>query len=274
LTTASQMAQDFAFPSRPEEVDVLKFVIERNPCDANAHLHLGNLLANLGRLDEAAKCWEKATELNPATAMAWRNLGLLAWAKGDLAKAQSLYRKAATARPDDQTLVRDLANILLAAGRRPDAIEVMASMPFKEMRRVEIAAALAQAYVDETRYDDAMKLLASTPYFVNWEGQDLPWRLFNTAHIERGKRRLELKEFGGALEDFEAALTYPVNLNVGRPDKPEEAPAQYWRGKALAALGRNQDARAAWQEGVNGCEGSSVQNEYRHRCREALGKTK
>ena len=109
---------------------------------------------------------------------------------------------------------------------------------------------LAQAYLDQQRYDDCVKLLAATPYFVNWEGQGITWDLFNRAHVERGRQRLERGNAQGALADFEAALTYPANLNVGRPSKPHEAAAQYWRGAALAALGRGDEARAAWQAGA------------------------
>ena len=108
------------------------------------------------------------------------------------------------------------------------------------------------------------------PYFVNWEGQDVTWRMFNRAHIERGRQRLEKADAKAALVDFEAALTYPANLNVGRSNKPEEAPAQYWRGKALAALGRAADARSAWQAGAAGADVAGAQNEYRQKCREAL----
>ena len=274
LQKAAKLDRDFVFPSRPEEVDILKFAVEKNAADANAHLHLGNLLANLGRLDEAEKQWEAAARLAPAKAMALRNLGLLTWAKGDLAKAEELYRKAVAARPGDQTLFRDLVEILLAAGKRPEAIRLMETMPVKGLRRAEITIALAQAYVDERRYDAAVKLLEATPYFVNWEGQDVTWRLFNKAHIERGRERLEKKDFQAALQDFEAALTYPANLNVGRPERPREAPAQYWRGKALEALGRHADARAAWQAGIASADRSRTgeQDEYRQRCREALEK--
>jgi tetratricopeptide (TPR) repeat protein len=258
------------FASRPEEVEILKFAIEKNPKDASAHLHLGNLLANLGRLDEAARHWELSAGLDSKKATALRNLGLLAWAKGDFSKAESLYRRAVAARPDDQTLHRDLAECLLAAGKRPEAIEVMEKMPVKGLRRAEITIALAQAYLDEKRYGDTVKLLESTPYFVNWEGQDVTWRIFNRAHIERGRQLLEKEDFAAALKDFEAALTYPANLNVGRSDKPEEAAAQYWRGKALAALGRADDARSAWKEGAAGAAGSAAQNEHRDLCRKAL----
>jgi predicted negative regulator of RcsB-dependent stress response len=72
------------------------------------------------------------------------------------------------------------------------------------------------------------------------------------------------------LQDFEAALTYPENIGVGRSNKPREAPAQYWRGKALQALGRSEQARAAWKQGAALPESSGEQNEYRELCQKAL----
>ena len=93
---------------------------------------------------------------------------------------------------------------------------------------------LAQAYRDEHRDADCIKLLESTPYFVNWEGQDLPWRLYNQAHLERGRGLLDHGHAQAALADFEAALRYPANLNVGRPDKPEEAPPNTGAGRPSA----------------------------------------
>jgi len=76
------------------------------------------------------------------------------------------------------------------------------------------------------------------------------------------------------LHDFEAALTYPENIGVGRSNKPREAQAQYWRGSALEALERYEDARLAWKEGAAGYEGSREQNKYRELCKKALTNTK
>ncbi|MGQ9573705.1 MAG: DUF5107 domain-containing protein [Thermoguttaceae bacterium] len=270
LRRAAGIDRDFVFPSRPEEIEILNFAVQNNPIDANAQLHLGNLLANFGRLEEAATHWERAAALAPGKSMAWRNLGLLAAAKGDLGRAESLYRKAAAARPGDQTLWRDLAEILIAAGKRPEAIRLMETMPVKGMRRAEITIALVQAYCDQRRWDDAVRLLESTPYFVNWEGQDITWRLFNRAHVERGRQFFEKRDYQAALKDFEAALTYPANLNVGRSNRPQEAEAQYWRGRALQALGRIDQARAAWKQGAAGHRGSENQNRHRQLCRQAL----
>jgi tetratricopeptide (TPR) repeat protein len=270
LKQAAETHKDRVFASRVEEVDILRYAVKENPTDAQAHLQLGCLLANLGRVEEAAAEWQQAAERDPKSSIAWRNLGLVAAQKNDLPTAEDRYRKAIAARPSDQTLYRDLAEILIAANRRPDAIRLVETMPLDGMRRAEITVMLAQAYVDERRFEDCIKLLESTPYFVNWEGQDITWRLFNRAHIERGRQRLDKGDAQAALADFEAALTYPANLNVGRSNKPEEAPAQYWRGKALMALNRPADARAAWQLGAAGADVAGVQNEYRQKCREAV----
>ncbi len=129
---------------------------------------------------------------------------------------------------------------------------------------------LAQTYFDGKQYDETIDLLESTPYFVNWEGQTVTWDLFHRAHMQRGRARFEAKEYAEALQDFEAALTYPENIGVGRSHRPQEAPAQYWRGKTLQTLGREDDAKAAWREGAVSVEGSKEQNEHRRLCREAL----
>jgi len=271
LAQAGKTYKDYVFPSRPEAVEVFKYAIDEKPDDAYAHLHLGNLYGNFGRLDEAARHWRRAGELDSSLSIAFRNLGLYAWAVDeDLAKAEGYYRKAIAARPKDQTLYRDLADILLAGKKRSEAIKVLESTPFEKLRRADVIIMLAQAYVDEQRYTNAIDLLESTPYFVNWEGQTITRDLFSKAHLQRGRKRFEDKSFEGALKDFEAALTYPENIGVGRSNKPREAPAHYWRGKALEALGRLEDACSAWEKGANGQGGSKEQNEYQELCKKAL----
>jgi len=274
LQQAAATYRDYVFPSRPEALKIFAYALRTNPDDACAHLHLGNLYAHLGRVTEAAGHWRKAAALNPSLSIAQRNLGLYAWAaEDDLPKAERFYRKAIEARPKDQTLYRDLAEILLAQKRRGDAIEVLESTPFEKLRRADIIIVLAQAYFDEQRYTDTIDLLESTPYFVNWEGQTVTWDLFQKSHMQRGRQRFDEESFKGALQDFEAALTYPENIGVGRSNKPQEAAAQYWRGKTLQALGRESEAKSAWQQGAAGAEGSAEQDKYRRLSAAALKET-
>ena len=263
--------KDFVFPSRPEAVEVFEYAVKTNPDNAYAHLHLGDLYANLGRVKEAAMQWRLAADLDATLSIAFRNLALYALAtQNDPAEAENLYRKAITARPSDQTLYRDLADILIADNKRPEAINVLESTPSEGLRRADVIIMLAQAYYDEQRYTEAIDLLESTPYFVNWEGQTITWDIFHKAHMKRGEARFEKKDYAGALRDFEAALTYPENIGVGCSNRPREARAQYWRGKTLEALGRRDEARSAWRQGAAGSEHSGEQNKYRELCKEAL----
>ena len=224
-------ARTASSPRGPKKFLILRHAIANSPNDGQARLQLGCLLGNLGRIGEAVPLWNEAAALN-AGSIAWRNLGLVAAVDGDVQRAEQCFRRAIEARPDDQTLYRDLAELLVEDQRRGDAIALLESMPLQGPRRAEITVILAESYVAEKRYEQCIELLESLPYFVNWEGQDITWRLFNQAHLERGRQRLASGDATGALADFDAALTYPANLNVGRSNQPIEAPAQFWRGQA------------------------------------------
>ncbi|UCG26870.1 MAG: DUF5107 domain-containing protein, partial [Bacteroidales bacterium] len=110
LSVASDSYRDFILASRPTTSDVLKYAIEKNPEDAHAFYQLGNLMGNLGRLDEAGENWEQAVRLDPSISVTWRNLGLYYWVvEDDHSRSEECYRNAINARPSDQTLYRDLA---------------------------------------------------------------------------------------------------------------------------------------------------------------------
>ena len=106
-------------------------------------------------------------------------------------------------RSTDQTLYRDLAEILIADNQQQKAIKILESTPYKKLKRADIIIMLTQAYFKKKQYDEAMNLLETTPYFVNWEGQMITWDLFNRAHIESGKQHYQKKKYMLALDEFE-----------------------------------------------------------------------
>lgn len=271
LDLASSLASDYVFPSRSETIKVLQYALGQNPDDGRAHLYLGNLYAGLGRIDEAVSQWKFAVEKDPTLSVAHRNLGLYYWNHGrDLSLAAEAYRKAVAARPNDQVLYRDLARIQVERNDKHAAIQLLETMPNENRRRADVTSLLARTYSEAKRYDDAIELLESAT-FSNWEGDRNAWGLFSTAHIERGILELERGNQKEALADFERALSYPDNLHVGRPSQPQEARALFWKGKALAALGRTEEAHKAWQEGATNAPGEREQNEHIRRCRKELG---
>lgn len=267
---AARMVADDVFPSRPETIPILRAAIEHNAQDGRAHLYLGNLYAGLQRLDEAVEQWTAAVTIDPTLSVAHRNLGIHAWkVRRDLDAGAEHLEQAIAARPNDQTLYRDLAQIEVARGRLSAAIKLLETMPLERPRRGDTTLLLAQTYVDARQYDAALRLLASSS-FSNREGNTSTRGVFVRAHLERGRARLDAGDLELALEDFQAALTYPPNLNVGRPASPQEAEARYWEGRTLKALGRLDEATDALQTCEAGNPGGERQNEFIQRCREEL----
>ncbi len=270
LDMARSVFPHYAFPSHVEFEAVLQYAIDADKNNPRPPLYLGNLYAGLGRLEEAVKAWEAAAALPNAPSVAYRNLGLYAWKEnGDLERASALYEQAIAAFPEDQTLYRDAASILIARDKSGEAIALIEGMPVERPRRGDVTVLLAETYNAVKKYDDTIALLDDS-YFSNWENNNQSWRVWSKAHLERGKQRLEAGNAEGALEDFEAALTYPENLGVGRSANPEEAEEHYWRGQALATLNRMDEAKSAWESGASGRQGSDTQNAYVARCADAL----
>ncbi len=238
------------------------------------------MAADLAKLDDAVAHWERAVELNPALHEAWRLLGLHAWKKeNDLHKAEGCYRKAIETAAGDQLLYRDLAEILTALKRRPEAVELIQGMPHERVLRYDVSGWLAQALLDEGRYSDCIDFL-SEARFSNWEASSRPRDLFVQALLARGKDYYRDGNYEAALGDFERALTYPENLEVGARYEETNAETQYWLGKACLALGRAEEAKLAWQAGAQQRTSADpalpfiritpAQNEHVEKCRTAL----
>ena len=271
LSQAAKSYSDFIFASHPETEEVLKFAIRKNSGDALAYYQLGNLYGNFGRLDEAAELWNKTVSLNPSLSIAWRNLGLYYWeAEQDLDKSEKCYRNAIKARPDDQTLYRDMGRVLVENHKRPEAIELLEKVPYKNKLRSDIILDLAEFYLDENRYDECLKLLKSVPYFIIWEGSTISWNLYNQANLRKGTAYFNEKNYEAALDCFVDALSFPENLGIGKSKHTEEAEAWFWRGKTLGALGKSLEALEAWKMGSESHLGSEKQNRYRKMCSELL----
>ena len=265
LATAARLEHDRVFPSRAETIPVLQFVIERTG-DERVHLMLGNLYAGLGRMDEAVEAWTSAK----SSSVAHRSLAMTAWKReAELERAAFHFTEAIERRPSDQTLYRDLGRLRLEQGSAALAIELLSTMPVAKRRRADVTLLLARAYVADTRYGDAIDLLAATT-FSNREGDSGTWSVFSKAHVERGIERMNRGAEQKALEDFEAALRYPKNLNVGRPARPHEARALFWKGTALGALGNPAEALAAWNECASNDPQSEEQRHYVAECQSAL----
>jgi tetratricopeptide (TPR) repeat protein len=105
--------------------------------------------------------------------------------------------------------------------------------------------------VEQHRSDRALDVLANHR-FKPWEGGQSAHEVYVLANLERGRDALQARNFELAEKSFRAALDYPVNLGVGRPDQPHDEEANYWLGVALSSLRKNDVATEAWRTAVKG----------------------
>ena len=262
-TLASKLSADFCFPGRFEEVTILKAALEHNPRDARAAYYLGNALYDR-QPAAATKAWEKSRDLDPAFALAHRNLGLAyAQHEQDVSKAVASLERAVDLNPEDPRLLYELDVQYEAVGaelgkrldrlsKRQEAVEL----------RDDTTTRLIVLLTAAGQHEEAMRLLR-TRHFHNWEGSGELHDIYVNACLRRGVARLQAGKARDALADFEAALEYPRNQEVGRSRRDRRtAEISYYIGTALETLGESEKAAAAYQTAANAPERGASEGRY------------
>ncbi len=257
LRRASDRPSDFCFPFRLESIPVLEWAERENPRNARAVHYLGNLLFEL-QPEKAIFEWEKSVALDDSSAAVHRNLGIAyARVKGDLPAGVASLEKAIARAPQDPRLYFEWEEVADLAGVSPEArLEVLERNHDVIVRRDDALSKEIALLVGLGRYDRAIELLRNHHFHV-WEGGGGIHDVFVDACLGRGQKSLAEGNPVQALKDFESALEYPENLEVGKPARGGRAgEVFYFIGEALLALGKLGDARAAFERSVAESPGS------------------
>ena len=234
------------FPNRIEDAEVLFEAVARDSHDPHAACLLGDFLFAHGRYEEAAQEWSQALAQGFDDAVLARNLGIYAWkVKKDLPEAGDFFAKAIRRAPHDFRLYTSLDEIYARQGATDRREKLLADAPPDVLEHDTVRASKALLLLEKGEYDEALDLLKGH-HFKPWEGGQVIRDIFVAANLERGRKALAEGDSAEAEKAFREALTYPVNLGVGKPDEPRDEAAQYWLGEALAAQGKAQSAAEAW----------------------------
>jgi tetratricopeptide (TPR) repeat protein len=226
--------------------------------------------------------WQRAAELGAEPVIAYRALGMAAKTlDNDLKTARTWLEKASQADSKDSIVARDLANVLFAladqadtdAAKRELVVEARDRLKgaFAEGRgRSDFVALLARGDSRLGDFAETARMLDSVRVTI-WEGAHEAHDLFEQAHLALGDAQLAAGHPAEALAEFNRALEYPENLATGRLETTCDAHIQFRRGQALAALGRKDEARAAWQLAVDAPSSNDpAREEARRQARAAL----
>ena len=282
LNSARQAPAGNVFPHRREMIPALQWALQTNPNDGRAALYLGDLFFHLGRTTEAREQWRRAAALGAEPVVAYRALGMAAKAlDGNLSAAREWLEQAIKADASDAIVARDLANVLFALADQAQDDEQRRTLTVEARDRLQAAftngkgrsdfvALLARAYNRLGECAETARMLDTVRVTI-WEGGHEVHDLFEQAHLALGDQRLAAGDAAGALAEFNRALEYPGNLATGKLEEARQAHINYRRGQALAALGRNRDARAAWKLAADEPESKDPKiEEARKKAQEAL----
>jgi tetratricopeptide (TPR) repeat protein len=273
LKLAAARAPDYVFPFELEFMDILAWAMKEYPADARAPYYLGNLLFDL-QPEKAIEAWEKSRALAPSFAVVHRNLGLAyARVKNDLPAAVASLEKAVAADRKDSRLYYERDVLYEAAGEDPP--KRLAGLE----KNHDIVALSDNALgreigllIQTGRFDRALDLLRSHHFHV-WEGGGEIYGLWVEANLLRGRKFLDLKKYRDALNDFEAARTYPVNLEAAPPSRGAgSAKIACLMAAALERLGKKDEAAANYEKAAAFETGWSEQSYFKGLALARLGR--
>ena len=144
-----------------EAEERLEAALALAPGDARPYRGLGNLQRQRGNL-QAAEVWlRKSAERDPSSAETHVDLARVYMETGRAAAGDRELQAAVNADPQDPEANEALARRLVAIGRCDDAERYFSQLAARS-KDGSGALALADFYVSQNRYDDALRVLQST----------------------------------------------------------------------------------------------------------------
>ncbi len=261
-SAAEKANVEAVFPNRPEDARVLQEALAHNPSDSHAKYFLGNFLFAHSRYAEAADLWKQAVGEGFHYAVLYRNLGVYArQVQNDPASAATYYASAIKQAPQDFRLYVDLDELYTQLGKTGERKKLFASAPPEVLGQNAIRNRRVLLDVQDRHYDEALNVLRGYN-FKAAEGGRISHELYVLANVQKGRAAFAAGQYGAAEGSFRAALEYPANLPVGKPEHPQDQEVLYWLGQALNKQGQKAAAEKAWQQAVNGMHSAGEGEEY------------
>ncbi|MDR1381278.1 MAG: DUF5107 domain-containing protein, partial [Tannerella sp.] len=168
---ASRMSPDRCFPSRIEEVNILRDAIRANPQDAHAHYYLGNFWYSARQYADAISCWEESVRINACFPAAMRNLALACYNKRqEKDRAVRLLEEAFRLDSANARMLMELDQLYKKTGIAPSVrLEHLEKfLPLVEQRD-DLCIERITLYNRLGRFAEAKALIAGRK-FHPWEG--------------------------------------------------------------------------------------------------------
>ncbi len=241
------------FPSRQESVAPLEEAAKLDPSDSQAHFLLACLLYHLDRPADAIVHWEAAIAANPRDFSSRRALGLALAERGETDQAAGQLQKAIELNPSHVRTLNDLSNLYARAGRFDAQLDLLKHALAKSPKDDDLAEGLLTAYLLKGEYAGAERLISEHVFSPRHRSYGLRDK-YRIMRFAQGSIALNRGDAAAALACYEETSRPPASLGMDDFAAQSTPRQQYYLGRAYEALGRKQDAQAAYARAVQGVE--------------------
>jgi tetratricopeptide (TPR) repeat protein len=171
FSEAAQRSTAYVFPSRAEELNVLKAALQANPQDATAHYLLGTLYFSRGITDDALAEWALARKFNPKMPVLHASMGrALLHVKKDPQDALKVLQEGLAVDPNNVELYIGIDQALSILGRPArERVNALQRYPDRETMPSALTYELILNLAEAGEYDAATALFHNR-FFEREEG--------------------------------------------------------------------------------------------------------
>lgn len=240
----------YCFPSRLEDIAVLRYAIEEYEKAASACYYLGSLYYDRFRYAEAAEIWEQGVNRDNTHGKIWRNLSLYYFDKaGNPQRAKECMENALSFKPDDPRLLLEYQQLLKNMNYTPEErLAVYEKYP-------QLLAERDDCYLDKLTlisqigdFEGAIKLAKAKRFHIYEGGEGKLTKQHAWMHVLYGKELFENGEPEKAEKIFNDGVNMPLSYGEAKTFFNQEAHIYYYLGLLFEAQGATEKANLAFTQ--------------------------
>lgn len=249
IRKAEGMDTGYCFPSRLEDISVLKYAIDNEENAANACYYLGSLYYDRFRYKDAADIWEEGIKRNNEHGKIWRNLALYYFDKaGEPQKAKDCLKKAMLYKNDPRLLL-EYEQLLKNMNCTPqERLAVYDKYP-------ELLAERDDCYLDKLTlisqtgdFKTAIDMAKAKRFHIYEGGEGKLTKQHAWMHVLYGKELMENGDLENSEKIFLDGVNMPKSYGEAKTFFNQEAHIFYYLGSLYEKQGETEKAKKAFEE--------------------------
>lgn len=249
IKIAEAMDTSYCFPSRLEDIDVLKYAIENDNTAANACYYLGSLYYDRFRYEDAANIWEEGLKRDNTHGKIWRNLSLYYFDKAGNAEKAKVCLENALEYKNDPRLLLEYEQLLKNMNYTPEErLAVYEKYP-------ELLAERDDCYLDKLtlvsqlgNFEEAIELARIKRFHIYEGGEGKLTKQHAWMHVLYGKELMENGDSAKAEKVYFDGVNMPKSYGEAKTFFNQEAHIFYFLGSLYEKQGETEKAQKAFEE--------------------------